>query len=167
MDEFYHSYEHPDNHEKEMIWSGIQRELNHHNSRGKGRATIIHWRSFLLGNVAAILLILASIGAYTVYDHIQAENTSTQYKIDKAYRSAMQQMVAVTPEIVKQANAVEKPVLESKIQNIENLDKMIKELRMDMALNGSSDVKKAQLRRLYAMKMDYVKELLLAGKVNL
>jgi len=113
------------------------------------------------------LIILASIGAYTVYDHIQTEHTSTQYKIDKAYQSAMQQMVSVTPDIVKQANDVEKPVLESKIQNIRNLDKMIKELQRDMAVNGSSAVKKAQLRRLYAMKMDYVKELLLAGKVNL
>ena len=167
MDEFYHSNELPDDHEKELIWSGIQRELSTYNSRREGAATIVHWRSFLMGNVAAILLILASTGAYTVYDPIQTENTSTQYKIDKAYQSAMQQMVSVTPEIVKQANDVEKPVLESKIQNIRNLDKMIKELRTDMAINGSSDVKKAQLRRLYAMKMDYVKELLLAGKVNL
>jgi hypothetical protein len=165
MKEFYYREEHPSDHEKDMMWSGIQKGMAQRTQ--SKRATIIHWRSFIMGNVASIILILSAIGAYTVYNHFSMEDMSTQYKIDHAYESAMQRLVSITPEIVKQASDVQKPVLESKIQNIENIDKMIKEIRTDMMLNGSSDIKKAQLRRLYAMKMDYVRDLLLAGKVNL
>jgi len=62
---------------------------------------------------------------------------------------------------------VERPILESKIKNIEDLDAMIDEIRNDMLLNGSSDIKRRQLKRLYAMKMDHVKELLLFDEVSM
>jgi len=47
------------------------------------------------------------------------------------------------------------------------LDAMIDEIRNDMLLNGSSDIKRRQLKRLYAMKMDHVKELLLLDEVSM
>jgi hypothetical protein len=87
--------------------------------------------------------------------------------LDKNYERAMNQLISVTPDLMQQAGEVERSVIESKIKRIEDLDAMIEEIRNDMLLNGTSTVKRMQLKRLYAMKMDHVKELLLLDEVAL
>ena len=165
MTDFYRKQDHPSRLEKDAMWNQIEEHI--FSEKKRPRATVIQWRSFLLGNVAAILIIFAAIGVYSIVINFHHMELTPQTKIDTAYESALKQLTSVTPVIIKQANDVEKPVLESKVRNIEDLDKMIQEIRTDMLINGSSQVKQNQLRRLYAMKLEYVKELLLAGKVNL
>lgn len=165
MTDFYKKQDHPSRLEKDAMWDQVENSV--FQNRKKPRATIIQWRSFLLGNVAAVLIIFAAIGVYSVVENVHRMEMAPQTKIDTAYESAMKQLTSVAPVIIKQANDVEKPMLESKVKNIEDLDNMIQEIRTDMLINGSSQVKQNQLRRLYAMKLEYVKELLLAGKVNL
>lgn len=165
MTDFYRKQDHPGKLEKGAMWNQIEDSV--FQKRQGPHATVIQWRSFLLGNAAAVLIIFAAIGVYSVVTNFHHMEMAPQTKIDTAYESAMKQLTSVAPVIIKQANDVEKPMLESKVRNIEDLDKMIREIRTDMLINGSSRVKRNQLRRLYAMKLEYVKELLLAGKVNL
>ena len=165
MTDFYKKQDYPSKLEKEAMWDHIEDSILKQGKRPG--SLVIQWRSFILGNAAAVLVILAAIGVYSIIQNFHHMDMAPQAKIATAYESAMKQLTSVTPVIIKQANDIERPVLESKLRNIEDLDKMIHEIRADMLVNGSSQVKQNQLRRLYAMKLEYVKELLLAGKVNL
>ncbi|TNE68426.1 hypothetical protein EP331_15830 [bacterium] len=162
--DFYSPSDTPGRHEKEMMWNRIELAVAEQRIRS---IKSIHWKSFWFGCAASVLIVFSVIGLFTVFRSVTAPNPNSGYALDMTYERAMNQLVSMTPNLVKQADEVERPVLESKIKNIEDIDSMIEEIRNDMLLNGVSDIKRRQLKRLYALKMDHVKDLLLSDEVSM
>jgi hypothetical protein len=79
----------------------------------------------------------------------------------------MNRLLDAAPQASRLASDAGRMKVESRLRGIEDLDAMIEEIRNDMLINGSNDIKKKQLRSLYAMKMDMVKELVLDGEITL
>lgn len=159
--EFYQQHELPDNIEKERMWQQITTRLPGRSSPG---IAVIHWKSFLIGAAAALILTFAGIGAFAVVNGLFGPRTSS---LDEAYSEAMNRLMDTVPPVSQTASDPGGQVLESRIRGIEDLDAMILEMRNDILLNGNSDMKNRQLRSLYAMKMDMVKELVLEGAISL
>lgn len=158
---YYSPDEHPSRSESDLIWNAIEPNIP---KSARRSAVVIDWRSFAFGNVAALLIIFAGIGVYSVAisgGGIQGD------RIDLAYEQAMNSLVSLSPEIIDGAPEDRKARLETTMLNIEDIDRVINEIRDDMLLNGTSEIKQRQLRQMYAMKMDYLKELLLNGEVDL
>jgi hypothetical protein len=158
---FYSPDEHPSRSESDQIWATIEPNLP---QMARRSAVIIDWRSFMYGNVAAILILFSGIGMYSV---VGSGTPPQGNKIDLAYEQAMNTLVSLSPELIDAAPEDRKARLETTVMNIEDIDRVINEIRDDMLLNGTSEIKQRQLRQMYAMKMDYLKELLLNGEVNL
>ncbi len=158
---FYTSNEHPSRTESDLIWNAIEPNLAKVTRRS---AVIIDWRSFIYGNVAAMLLLFSGVGVYSV---LSSGAPVRGDRIDLAYEQAMNTLVSVSPELIDGAPEDRKARLETTVLNIEDIDRVINEIRDDMLLNGTSEIKQRQLRQMYAMKMDYLKELLLNGEVDL
>jgi predicted lipoprotein len=158
---YYTPDEHPSRMESDQIWKAIEPNIPQVVRRS---AVIIDWRSFLYGNVAALVLLFSGIGIYSV---LNSGSPSSGDRIDVAYEQAMNTLVSVSPELIDSAPDERRARLETTVMNIEDIDRVINEIRDDMLLNGTSEIKQRQLRQMYAMKMDYLKELLLNGEVDL
>ncbi len=158
---FYSHEEHPSRSESDLIWDAIEPNIPKPAHRS---AVIIDWRSFLYGNVAALMLLFSGIGVYSMMNSGAPVRGD---RIDVAYEQAMNTLVSVSPELIDNAPDDRRARLETTVMNIEDIDRVINEIRDDMILNGTSEIKQRQLRQMYAMKMDYLKELLLNGEVNL
>jgi hypothetical protein len=158
---FYTQDEHPTRSESDHIWDAVERDIP---KPARRSAVIIDWRSFLYGNVAAILILFAGIGIYSVVD---SASPTPGGRVDMAYEQAMNTLVSVSPELIDGAPEDRRARLETTILSIEDIDRVINEIRDDMLVNGTSEIKQRQLRQMYAIKMDYLKELLLNGEVNL
>lgn len=161
---FYSLDDEPTRPEKEMMWNQIEIAVAEQRIRS---IKTVHWKSFWFGSAASILVLLSLVGLFTIIRSLSTTSQSSAYALDNSYERAMKQLVSITPNMVKNADEIERPVLESKIKNIEDLDSMIEEIRNDMLLNGASDIKRRQLKRLYALKMDNVKDLLLSDEVSM
>ncbi len=158
---FYSPDEHPTKSEADQIWAQIEPHIPVAVRRS---AVIIDWRSFIYGNGAAMLLLFSGVGVYSV---LSSGAPARGDRIDLAYEQAMNTLVSVSPELIDGAPEDRKARLETTVLNIEDIDRVINEIRDDMLLNGTSEIKQRQLRQMYAMKMDYLKELLLNGEVDL
>ena len=161
---FYSPNDEPTRQEKEMMWNQI--ELSVAEQRIRSIKTV-HWKSFWFGCAASVLIVLSVVGLFTIVRTMYVSNQSSASALDMNYEKAMHQLVSITPNLVKNADENERPALESKIKNIEDLDIIIEEIRNDMLLNGASEIKRRQLKRLYALKMDHVKDLLLNDDISM
>ncbi len=158
---YYNPDELPTRTESDLIWNSVEASIPKTTRRS---AVIIDWRSFLFGNVAALMLLFSGVGVYAV---LNADTPVRGDRIDVAYEQAMNTLVSVSPALIDGAPEDRKARLETTVMNIEDIDRVIYEIRDDMLLNGTSEIKQRQLRQMYAMKMDYLKELLLNGEVDL
>lgn len=162
--QFYDSNDKPTEFEKELMWHSISSEMQENRLRS---VSIIHWRSFWYGSVAAVFAFFAFYGAYTLFISQSNSSYNKQAQVDMVYDSALKELASLSPTLIEKTEGPERQRLESQIQNLDEIDLMIKEIRSDMLLNGSSELKRRQLRRLYALKMDQVKALLLADQIRL
>lgn len=161
---FYQHDDKPSSLEKQQMWNSIELAVAEQRLH---QVKPLHWRSFWMGSAASILILLAAIGLFSIGKALSSDTSVQASVLDTKYERAMNQLISVTPDLMQRAGEIERSVIESKIKRIEDLDAMIDEIRNDMLLNGSSDIKRMQLKRLYAMKMDQVKELLLFDEVSL
>jgi hypothetical protein len=162
MKDFYQAQDHPSTVERNAIWQGIERELP--NSKHTGTSgVIIHWRSFLVGNAAAILLLLATYGAFALFAGSQAR-VATPSTPASMYAASIEDLVNLVPDIMQQASVEERQALESKLQGVREIDRIIEELQRDILLNGATENKRRQLKRMYAMKIELLKDVLLTGE---
>ncbi len=157
---FYTSSDIPTKEEKQAMWSGIQSSLKQPKPSG---VIHFHWRSFWIGNAAAVLLIFAAVGIVftgnTLKDLSNAENNNEQ--IYETLNSATNQLSDLPPLLIDQATESRKSSLESTTSAIEEIDLLIEELKEDILINGESPAKRNTLKRLYATKLDFYKDLLL------
>jgi len=159
---FYQRSDLPTKDEKSSIWRVISQEIP---AKSRNLSMIkIHFPSFIYGSVASILLILSVFGVATLYSKV---SLPTQNRIDVSYEDAISTMNTVSHELIDLAPVHKRPMLEAKQGTMEEIDSAIAEIRSDMLLKGNTEYKQRQLRRLYAIKLDYMKELLLKGEQEL
>ena len=156
MSEFYKPEHKPNWRERELMWNKVSADLP---TPHRVVLAAIHWRSFFIGAAASIMISLASVGAWSVVSGINQVQQTVQTRIGVA----LDDMLSTTPDVIESASDERRDVLRAQLQNITAIDEMIAELENDIEVNGESEIKHSQLRRLYAMKMDFVKELLLSG----
>lgn len=161
MKDFYQAQDHPSKAERSAIWQGIEQELPARQQGSSG--VIIHWKSFLVGNAAAILLLLAGYGAFALFAGSQSQmlNPSSPSSM---YAASIEDLVGLVPDIMQQASVEERRALESKLQGVREIDRIIEELQKDILINGSTESKRRQLKRMYAMKIELLKDVLLTGE---
>lgn len=159
--EFYRPDDLPTPQERAAIWKRVERAL----PVAASGTTLIHWKSFVFGAVASLLLVLAGIGTFSLLQ--PSTFTRGVPSLDAAYADAMNRLLQAAPNPAVLASEPFKMAVESRIRGIEDLDRMIEEMRTDMMLYGVTELKTRQLRSLYAMKMDIVKELVLEGEIAL
>lgn len=152
---YYTPDDQPSDLEREAMWSRIKPTLPANNPN---TTILIHWRSFMLGSAAALLLLFAGVGVWTVS---QTAALTHRPKVEAAYADGMRAIATITPVLVQNIPDEKHPLVESTILNIEDIDEAIAEIELDIQQNGTSEIKRRQLRVLFGMKMDYLKELLL------
>jgi hypothetical protein len=163
MDHFYNRDESPSDAERNRMWSEISAQLPVQRTRG----AIIHWKSFLIGYAASFLVLLAGYGAFRIVRDWEKPVASQNERFDRAYSQAMKQLTDAVPTLVAGSTGDERQRLDGRLRGIQDVEQMIEEIRNDMLLYGQNEIKTRQLRRLYAMKMDLVKELVLEGEYPL
>ncbi len=153
---FYSKKDLPSHLQKEKMWNNIESEI-----LIKSQPNILfHWKSFLIGNAAAVLLIFSSIGIVSTYNNL-FDDSSTEEQVYETLNTATKQLQSLTPLLIQQASEQNKNSIESTADAISDIDKLIDEIKSDMLLNGTSPSKEASLKRLYATKLDFYKEILL------
>lgn len=158
---YYTNDDQPTASEREQMWQHIDRQTP--SDLAKATTITLHWRSFLSGNVAAALLILAAFGAWNV---LTQARTDAQLGTDLAFEQGMQVMMQSTDQLVASAPQNQREILEAKVLSIEDIDRAIEEIRNDMVMHGITPMNQRQLRTMYALKLDYLKELLITGDLE-
>ena len=156
----YNPSDHPSLHEKKAMWDEISRSLN---TNKEPTILKLHWRSFWVGNAAAILLGFALIGIYSVGNFFlnSAQQKDSDQQVYETLNTATDKLRELPPLLIDQATEPNKSSLESTALAIEGIDRLIDEIKEDMLINGETPVKRNNLKRLYATKLNFYKELLL------
>lgn len=159
--QYYTERDHPTRAEKDTIWDAIRHRL----PEAKDATIPIHWKSFWMGQAAAVLLILATLGLYHLGSGNEDAADRSANDVREVYRSSLMEM-ARAGQILPTDSSVEKTeATESLIRGLREVDQIIEEIRNDMLLNGSTEAKRHQLRRLYATKLDFVQQIILTEEV--
>lgn len=149
----------PDPTEKKEMWNQISDSLHEE----KAPVLSLHWRSFWIGNAAAILIGFALVGLFSTGKILMKDDQKIPLN-DQMYQtltSATDQLKDITPMLIEQASEPRKMSIESTAMAIEEIDRLINEIRDDMLINGVTPIKQHNLKRLYATKLDFYKDLLL------
>lgn len=154
---FYSEEDFPSAIQKQQMWKDIEEAL----PAKKTSNVHMHWRSFWIGNAAAVLLVFAGIGMYSTISNLSATTSTTEEQVYQTLSTATQQLKDLTPLLIQQAQEQNRPSIESTAGAIEEIDRLINEIKTDIYINGSSPAKESSLKRLYATKLDFYKELLL------
>lgn len=160
---YYRADDEPTSEEKASMWTAAARGLPGANSPERG--TALHWRSFWLGQAAAVLLLLAVFGGYTLWQDLGG-GSSPDTPLQRTYRSSLKEMASSAQFLSPPSGEQQREVLDSQLRGLEEIDRMIEEMRSDMLLNGSTQAKRQQLRRLYATKLDFVQKLILTEEAS-
>jgi len=141
---------------KQKIWSNIEPNI----PIRKKPEIRFHWSSFWIGNAAAVVLFFAFVGVYSTIDKIGGPSTN-QEQMYETLSIATKQLQNLTPLLIRSANEQNKNSIESTADAIAEIDRLIDEIKNEININGTSPSKEASLKRLYATKLDFYKEILL------
>ncbi|MBO6525168.1 MAG: hypothetical protein JJ971_15170 [Balneolaceae bacterium] len=145
--------------ERELMWENISESLD---VNPKPTIHNLHWRSFWIGNAAAILVAFALIGVFNTADtFLDGNQVSGEDQMYETLTSATNQLRNLPPLLIDQASEPKKSSLESTVMAIEEIDRLIEEIKHDILINGETPIKQQNLKRLYATKLDFYKDLLL------
>jgi hypothetical protein len=147
--------------ERKLLWQRVHPKVP--KPKGVDTTISLHWTSFLYGNVAAAVFIFAAFGAWSLLQDTQIQD---QVRSEIAYEQGMQLMMQSTAEMVATAPMHKRELLEAKVMSIEDIDRAIEDIRNDMIADGITPINQRQLRAMYALKLDYLKELLIAGDLE-
>ncbi len=155
---FYSEEDFPSPIQKKGMWNQIEQKI----PKKKSTNNILHWRSFWIGNAAAVLLIFAGIGMFSTIKNLTSSSRQTaNEQMYKTLSTATQQLQDLTPLLIQEAQEQNRPSIESTAAAIEEIDRLIDEIKSDITINGTSPAKESSLKRLYATKLDFYKEILL------
>ncbi|MEP5943213.1 MAG: hypothetical protein ABJ356_01555, partial [Balneola sp.] len=83
---FYSKNDMPSSNQKGLIWNNVKANIPI-----KTKPNILfHWKSFALGNVAAVLLIFSSIGIISTYNNL-FNRSSTEEQVYETLNTATKQ----------------------------------------------------------------------------
>lgn len=173
MKHFYTSKQHPTPEERLSIWEGIQPHLPDSNLQNAAQqnklsnAIMIQWPSFWMGQAAAIVLLLAGYGVYSLVQQSGFRQTDYVGNFDSTYSTSFQHIMEATPTLLNELPQNRRQAVESILQGIRELDEVIEELRLEIQQNGPTKAKLVQLRRMQAMKLDMLKEVILTEDISL
>lgn len=156
---YYHKSDTPASREKEEMWNHINQTL----PLQKQLVESFHWRSFWLGNAAAVLLIFACIGVYYTADGFFKPIPDGNTQVYEKLNAAVNQLDEATPVLLQQANMEQRGSMESTLVAIREIDRLIEEVKYEIEINGLSPTSQHSLKRLYATKLDFYKNLLLTN----
>lgn len=168
MNTFYKDTDQPSAREKDAMWTNIVSQLPKIDSNTSIKsenspAKIIEWRSFVFGNVAALMLIFSLYGAFSLVRDLRQNNAMNGNELAMDYSSAIESLNDVPLFLTDQTSQEMQQSIDSRFEGIREIDRIIQELRKDIQVNGATESKQRQLRRMYAMKMDMLKEIMLQG----
>lgn len=155
------------------MWEGIEPHLpvsNQQDSTAEARpshAIVIQWPSFWMGQAAAILLLLAGYGVFSLVQQSGMRQAGYVGHFDSTYSTGFQQIMEATPALLNDLPKNRRQAIESILQGIRELDEVIEELRLEIQQNGSTEAKLLQYRRMQAMKLDMLKEVILTEDIHL
>lgn len=157
---FYNPSEQPTSEEKEIMWKSISQQLD---SQKTPTILNLHWRSFWVGNAAAILVGFALIGIYSTSNFFldTTQQKDSEQQVYETLKTATNQLRELPPLLINEASENHKHSLESTMHAIEEIDILIDELKEDILLKGETPVKRNTLKRLYATKLEFYTDLLL------
>lgn len=148
--------------EQKKMWSAIQPHL----SPTINLKSSFHWRSFWIGNAAALLLLFAGVGVYSTVNYMFGEPRQSTERMYTALSTATDQLKEITPILIEQAESQNKSSIESTAEAIAEIDQLIEELKTDMLLHGATPSKQSNLKQLYATKLDFYRDLLLNEEIK-
>lgn len=159
---YYEDRDHPDQREKKEMWQSVRQSL----PAGNSTPIHIHWMSFWMGQAAAVLLILAIAGGFSLWNRPGTPVSAPENNLQEVYITSLNELIKAQPVLTYPNSEQKIAVLQSQINGLEELDRMIFELQQDIMDNGSTQTKRQQLRRLYATKLDFIKKLILTDENN-
>lgn len=160
MNKLYLPSDLPSSKEKRSMWNEIESALPNNEKVKNGT---LHWRSFWIGNAAALLIGFALIGIFSTGKLLleSKKGANSQEKVYETLTAATDQLKNLPPLLIDQASEFNKSSLKSTTIAIEEIDQLIEEIKLDMAINGETPAKRTSLKQLYATKLDFYKDLLL------
>jgi hypothetical protein len=159
MNSFYNESDKPTQAERSAMWN----EIDKGTQPEQKTATVFHWRSFWIGNAAAILIGFALVGVFATGNALinSGQQQSSDEQMYETLTSATDQLKNLPPILIDQASDERKPDLQSTTRAIQEIDNLIEEIKQDILINGETPAKRNNLKRLYATKLDFYKDLLL------
>ncbi|MGM0587872.1 MAG: hypothetical protein ACQETE_05640 [Bacteroidota bacterium] len=172
MTSYYDPKDRPTGSEKQRMWDQIQAKISASSSSSSGTNIIrLDWKSFWLGNAAAILLILAGIGGYSVWNSwpVNSADQSLDDRLKQAYTVSLEDMQRISPTLRTQTDPQlpSDEALRIRLEGLQEIDAVIEEIRDDMIMHGKTAAKQRQLKRLYATKLDFVQAIIMNEEVEL
>ena len=163
MNSFYNNNDYPSVEEQPSLWKEIDKTIS-----PQRPLKVFHWKSFWMGNAAAVLIGFALLGAFSVIHSIRIHFSadSPDNRMYETLTAATDQLKGISPILVDQASDERKADLRSTMQAISEIDKLIEEIRKDILINGETPAKRENLKRLYATKLDFYKDILLKEDLN-
>lgn len=155
-DKYYRKDDHPAEQEKFAIWNAVREQLPGRNEQ----PVTIHWTSFWIGQAAAILLILALVGAWSLWNAVETE-TGRENELQMTYTNTLRDLASANLALNTPQTKQNREALNAQLKGLEEIDRIINEIRNDMLINGSTKAKRNQLKRLYATKLEFVQKLLI------
>ncbi|MBM4162797.1 MAG: hypothetical protein FJ217_17105 [Ignavibacteria bacterium] len=163
---YYIPDELPNRRSKKRIWQGIKREIAPH----RGLFFFIEdKRSFAYGFAAAVLLYLASVGAFQVARNAIETAQPPVVKIDRAYRSAIDEFERVVPAVAAYAPQTPQASAQrsSRTEQLRLVDDAIHELRQQTNGNDISPITRERLRQFYGAKLLILQQMIEQGEIGL
>lgn len=163
-EQFYPHDDRPDDMNRRRMWTAIQRGIS-----PSSLFTILDRRSFLFGVAAAVLLYFTVIGVSTSIREAMNSAKPQAVRLDEAYQSAIEEFERLVPAMAYNSTISknDKNYVETRKQQINNIDLAIAGLKSEMQGGDLSPLKQQRLRQLYGMKLNVLQQLINYGEIEL
>lgn len=162
-DEFYME-NNPDNKTKNRIWKNIEKEIK------PDRNTIFNLHKlpgFYYGMASAVVLFFSLYGVFSFGKGVLYQMKPEELKLNTAYQSAIQEFEKVVPAAVTTGNYYERDRISAKMEELNQIETAILELRKETHNNDLTTLKQLHLRQLYITKLKILLEIIEQGEVKL
>lgn len=156
-EEFY-KYDSPDANSKHRMWRTIENEIKPIRIHS---GYFFDRRSFAMGMGAALIIIFAAIGVYTVINQLVYINTPTNLKLNSAYLSAIKQIETTMPRGNNITGSVEvDEYIAIQKEELKEIDEAINSFHDEYPEHDYSKIKQERLRQLYKLKLDVLEKII-------
>jgi len=162
-DEYYMENS-PDQKTKNRIWKNIEKNIK------PERRSLFDFRlfpGFYYGMAASVILFFTCYGIYSFGKSVLYEMKPEELKLNTAYTTAIREFEKVVPAAVSAGNYYQKDLLGSKMEQLNQIESAILELKRETYNNDLTPLKQLHLRQLYVTKLKILLEIIEQGEVTL